>query len=70
MSREELRHQLLGEFDKAASHPWVVGQQGTAFARAIRELVLIEDSIVDRINAMLVSRRKEWEGGDATPDQG
>jgi hypothetical protein len=60
VSREELRHQLLLELDKAASHPWVVGQQGTAFARAIRELVLTDDSLVDRINAVLVSRRDEW----------
>lgn len=60
MSREECRHALLSEFDRAASHSWVVGPQGTAFARAIRELVLTDDSLVDRINAVLVSRRDEW----------
>jgi hypothetical protein len=60
MSREECRHALLTELDRAASHPWVIGQQGLMFARALRELVIGDDSLVDRINAVLVSRRDEW----------
>jgi hypothetical protein len=60
MSREECRYALLTELDRAVSHRLIVGQPGVNFARAIRELVLIEDSLVDRINAMLISRRDEW----------
>jgi hypothetical protein len=66
MSREECRHSLLSELDRAAAHPWVIGQQGVSFAKALRELVITDDSLVDRINAVVHARYSDPESpGDA-----
>lgn len=70
MSREECRHAILSQLDRAASHPWVIGQQALELTKAVREIVVTDDGIVDRINALMLSRRAAAEAPDTTGEEG
>jgi hypothetical protein len=53
VSREELRYLLLSDIDKALQHTWVIPKDEQARLRAVRELVKVNDGVIDLLLPLL-----------------
>lgn len=59
MTREELRYQLLSDIDRALTHTWVLSQNDQKLLRAVRQVIVTDDSVVDKVNQALLTVKDE-----------
>jgi hypothetical protein len=61
VNREELRYLLLSDIDKALQHTWVIPKDEQARLRAVRELVKVNDAVIDLLLPLLDKYEREGE---------
>ncbi len=57
MTREELKRLYLADCDRALGHPMIIGHDTADRVKALRELIVTSDPVVDQLVKIIEAQR-------------